>query len=139
MTIYKGHRKFHTTTRATICTAIINILRNPSNFANKILHIHDFFINQSELLEVVESVTGEKFNVEEVDVEELGKKAQEKIQSGRAEKADGWDVVRWSIWGEDTSCRWNSNDDSAALGLGGASLKDEVEKFIKASKQQSAD
>jgi hypothetical protein len=82
------------------------------------------------LLEVVENVMGEKFSVDVVDVEELGKKAMENLKRGQATKMDGWDLAKWSIWGEDTSCRWDPNDDSEALGLGGVSFKEEVEKYV---------
>lgn len=133
-TLYEGNRKFHTTTRTSVSAAIVNILRNPSKFANKVLHIHDFFITQSELLEVAESVTSEKFATEEVSVEALGAKSMEAIMKGEFTQQHALNVLKRSIWSENGSARWDSNDDSAALGLGGVSLREEVEKLVKASK-----
>lgn len=131
-TLYQGNRKFHTTTIASICSAIIHILREPSKFANKTLHIHDFFITQRDLLAVAESVTGDKFEVTEVSAEEIGKKALEAIKRGEFNQQNSLGVLKMSIFGEDISARWDENDDSVSLGLGGAKLAEEVGRLVKA-------
>ncbi|CAG7853428.1 SubName: Full=Related to oxidoreductase CipA-like, putative-Aspergillus flavus NRRL3357 {ECO:0000313/EMBL:CCA73168.1} [Serendipita indica DSM 11827] len=125
-----GDRKFHTTTVASVCQAIISLLAHPDKFVNQIVHIHDFFVTQRELLDLVEQETGSKFETSTVDAEALAARAVEGLQRGEFTQDNVLGAIRTSIFREEGNARWDVNDDSAELGLGGVSLVEEIRKLI---------
>jgi hypothetical protein len=131
MTLYgEENRKVHTTTIHSVCTAIISILTDPLPYSNQIVHIHDFFITQGELLSAVESLTGRKFEVEKVDVNAMGMAAVEKIKKGEFNVENVLWVIRQSVWSAPGSSSWDEADDSARLGLGSKDLEEELRKIV---------
>lgn len=131
MTLYgEGGLKVHTTTLHSVCVAIISILSDPLPYSNQIVHIHDFFITQGEFLPVVESITGNRFEVEKVDVNELGRAAMERIKKGEFNLENALCVMRQSLWTPPGSAAWNEADDSARLGLGSKDLEEEIRKIV---------
>jgi hypothetical protein len=131
MTLYgEENRKAHTTTIHSVCIAIVSILADPLPYSNQIVHIHDFFITQGELLSAIESVTGSKFEVEKVDVNEMGMAAVEKIKKGEFNLENILWVVRQGVWSSPGSSSWDEADDSATLGLGSKDLEEELRKIV---------
>ncbi|KAG8777456.1 hypothetical protein FRC15_011330 [Serendipita sp. 397] len=131
VTLYdEGNRKFHTTTVPSVCRAIVSILANPTKFVNTVVHIHDFFVTQQDILAVVERVTESKFTVTNVDMEVLGKTSLEALMRGEFTFPNLAGVIKASIWGKESAARWDENDDSAAVGLGDANLEEEIKKVL---------
>ncbi|KAG9053869.1 hypothetical protein FS842_006906 [Serendipita sp. 407] len=134
-TLYdNGDRKFHTTTVPSICRAITSLLADSSQSVNKVVHIHDFFITQLDVLKVTEEITGSKFAITKVDTNEMAKSAMEGLSRGEFIPQNIFGAIRASVWGEKSAARWDENDDSAALGLGDADLAKEISKIAVLSK-----
>ncbi|KAG8839136.1 hypothetical protein FRC18_000523 [Serendipita sp. 400] len=134
-TLYdNGDRKFHTTTVPSICRAITSLLADSSQSVNKVVHIHDFFITQLDVLKVTEEIMGSKFAITKVDTNEMAKSAMEGLSRGEFIPQNIFGAIRASVWGEKSAARWDENDDSAALGLGDADLAKEISKIAVLSK-----
>lgn len=129
-----GNQKFHTTSYASIANAVVGILRSPAQYANKTVHIHDFYTTQREILSIVESEVnqdGSKFETTSVDTEELGKKSAEALDRGEYNMPNIYGTIKSAVWGKEGAADWDENDDSQALGLGGKDLRAEIRRKVQ--------
>lgn len=76
-TIYdSGDRRFTTSTLALVASAVVGVLLNPEQTANKYVYVGSFTTSQNEILAALRSITGDGWTVENTTSEEkvnLGK------------------------------------------------------------------
>lgn len=126
-----GNNKFDSTTLDGISRGVAAVLLEPSAFKNKAVRIHDFFVTQNEILSVLEEETGSKYEVEEVDADELLRQGFEAIERGEFNEASVYKVVKGSLYGTGESpARWGEEDESTLLGLPKKDLREEVRKVL---------
>ncbi|KAM0320575.1 hypothetical protein ACHAPQ_009932 [Fusarium lateritium] len=77
-----GNEPYSTSTLAFIGDAVATILKKPVETANKYLNIAGVTTTQNEVLEIVEEITRDKFEVSRVSSAELEKTGDEKIAKG---------------------------------------------------------
>jgi hypothetical protein len=107
------------------------VLSNPSAFKNKAVRMHDFLVTQKEILAVLEEESGSKYEVEEIDADEMLKQGFEAIERGEFNEGSVYKVVKGSIFGTGESpARWEEDDDSVALGLPKKNLTEEIKKVL---------
>jgi hypothetical protein len=129
-----GNQKINATTRASVCKAIISILSKPSEFTNQVVHIHDFNVSQNEVLAAIEQASGEIFEVERIDLNDMGNKAIAALQRGEFALPNFFGALRMTIWGESKTASWDVKDDSERAGLGGVDLVETLQKVVSQSK-----
>jgi hypothetical protein len=77
-----GNEPYSTSTLAFIGDAVAAILKKPDETANKYLNIAGVTTTQNEVLQIVEKLTGDKFEVLRISSAELEKTGDEKITKG---------------------------------------------------------
>ncbi|KAH6951813.1 hypothetical protein DER45DRAFT_388328 [Fusarium avenaceum] len=77
-----GNEPYSTSTLAFIGDAVAAILKKPDETANKYLDIAGVTTTQNEVLQLVEQITGDKFEVSGISSAELEKTGDEKIARG---------------------------------------------------------
>ena len=112
-----GNQKVIHTTLDTIVSAVVGVLSKPDNFKNRPVYIHDFFVSQREILEVVEEELGTKFTINHVKSEDL--------------LASFSGMIQETAWGKNSTSAWGTDDDSKALGLKEKDLRIETAKVLK--------
>jgi hypothetical protein len=135
-TLYEPERTANITTLTSIATAVVNIIRDPSKFTNKVLHIHDFSVTQRDILATAELVTGEEFEVNVIEIDKVGKASLDAMERGEKSREIVMAAMLMAVWGKDSSTRWGVNDDSLDLNLGKVDLMDEVMRLAKAVNAQ---
>lgn len=66
-----GNRPLSVTTLAQTANAILAVLSKPAETANQYLYVHSFTVTQKQILGVIESEEGKKWEVQEVSSGEL--------------------------------------------------------------------
>jgi hypothetical protein len=115
---------------STIAESVVAVLSNPDVTKDKYLRIHDFFVSQNDILKIIEEETGKKFTVEQVDIDEVGKKAAEGLSKGEVTLENIFAVVGASIFGKKSSTRWGDDDDTNSLGLPKKDLREVIKKLL---------
>jgi hypothetical protein len=77
-----GNEPYSTTSLAFVGKAVAAILKKPEETANRYLNIAGVTTTQSEVLKIVEQVTGDKFDVSHVSSAEIERIGDEKIANG---------------------------------------------------------
>ncbi len=119
--------KFSASNLDFIAQATIKILENPDETANKILYVHSSHTTQLEVLEVLEKITGHKYErIHQKSDEEL-KVARPKMLNGDTEATE--EVV--AVWGIVAS-DWKGKDGFAnsLLGLQEENLEETIRKAV---------
>lgn len=122
-----GDIKFSGSNLDFIGKAVIKILENPGETANKLLYVHSNHVTQLELLAALEKATGDKFErIEQKSEEELAV-VRPKMLQGDGEARE--EVV--AVWGVVAS-DWKGKDGFAntLLGLEEDNLDDTVRSVI---------
>jgi hypothetical protein len=125
-----GEQQFHATTLPSIGKVVAGVLSSPSEYLNKEVFVHDFYTTQAELLSIVESEVGEKFETNSVDMTAMGEKSLAALKGGDYSPPTFYGLVKSAAWGKEGAGNWDPNDSSAALGLGDLDLKEEVKKLL---------
>jgi nucleoside-diphosphate-sugar epimerase len=122
-----GNIKFSASNLDFIGKAVIKILDKPKETENKLLYVHSHYVTQLELLEVLERVTGDKFEKIDQDSEEELKVIRPKMLDGDGEARE--EVV--AIWGVVAS-DWKEKDGFAntLLGLQEEDLEETVRRVV---------
>ncbi|KAJ7585955.1 hypothetical protein C8J56DRAFT_788066 [Mycena floridula] len=129
MLIDGGRVKVHHTLLSTIGQAAVTILSNPKVALNRTAFIHDFFVTQRDILEIAEEVFGTKFEIIDIDSEELYQTSVAGLAAGNGFSAVG--IVQASVWcAKNSSSAWDIQDDSKLLDLSQKDLRAEVVKVI---------
>lgn len=61
---------------------LIEVLRQPSETANKYVYASSFTVTQADVLRSLESTSGTKWSVDEIDVKQLMQESSEKVKRG---------------------------------------------------------
>lgn len=77
-----GNEPFQTTNKGLIAKAVASILKRPQETANKYLCIASFQPTHNSMLQLVEELTGCKWNVEHQSTADLQKLGEEKLAKG---------------------------------------------------------
>ena len=77
-----GKGKFSCTTLENTALALRNVLLKPAETANRLVRVSDFAVSQVELLEAIESLSGEKWTTETVSSGAVIKDAKERLAGG---------------------------------------------------------
>jgi hypothetical protein len=125
-----GTCKWNGTTLKSVGDAVVGILSSPSTTENKYLRIHDFHVNQLELLSIFEEETKTKWQVEDLDIEELAKDATTRLQGGEVNDYTVYTILKSITFGKNSAAAWDVNDDSATLGLQKKDLREELKKAL---------
>jgi uncharacterized protein YbjT (DUF2867 family) len=122
-----GNIKFSGSNLDFIGKAVIKILEKPEETENKLLYVHSNYVTQLELLEVLEEVTGDKFERIDQDSEEELKVVRPKMLDGDGEARE--EVV--AVWGVVAS-DWKNKKGFAntLLGLQEDDLVETVRKVV---------
>jgi hypothetical protein len=122
-----GNIKFSGSNLDFIGKAVIKILEKFEETENKLLYVHSNYVTQLELLEVLEEVTGDKFERIDQDSEEELKVVRPKMLDGDGEARE--EVV--AVWGVVAS-DWKNKEGFAntLLGLQEDDLVETVRKVV---------
>jgi hypothetical protein len=71
-----GEIKWSATTIETIATAVVRVLQKEDETKNHMLYIQSFCVTQNEVLKSLERVTGQSWQVENVDSDEYIREAR---------------------------------------------------------------
>ncbi|KAH7357631.1 hypothetical protein BKA66DRAFT_472934 [Pyrenochaeta sp. MPI-SDFR-AT-0127] len=122
-----GNIKFSNSTLGFIGKAVVKILENPKETANKLLYVHSIHVTQLELLAALEKATGDKF-------ERINQNSEEELKVVRPKMLDGdydsrEEVV--AIWGVVAS-DWKGREGFAnsLLGLEEEDYEETVRKVV---------
>ena len=77
-----GTEPISATTLEDIAVAVRSILQKPEQTANKYLHIRSTEVSQKQILEALEELTGQKWNVEYQDSQDLFEKGKDMFARG---------------------------------------------------------
>jgi len=122
-----GNIRFSGSNLDFIAKAILNILDNPDETANKRLYVHSNYVTQLELLAALEKATGEGFErIEQSSTNELAR-ARPRMLNGDAEAREEV-VAVWGIVASDwKKKKWFAN---SLLGLDEDDLDETVARVI---------
>ncbi|KAF2185626.1 NAD(P)-binding protein [Zopfia rhizophila CBS 207.26] len=125
-----GNIKFSGTNLDTIGTAVAKVLQpeNEEKTKNKLLYIHSFSVTQNEILDVLEQVTGQKW-------ERVYEDSKKQIGEARPKMLEGDDDAREevvSVWGIVAS-DWRKKEGFAnqLIGLQKESLEEVVKRVVQ--------
>lgn len=122
-----GSRRVMLTTIPSVASAVLGVLRNPSQTENRLIRIHDFFVSNKEVLEVVQAVSGRTLETYAISTVELEEKGRGLMPS---EQGAGLQFVA-AVWGEKAIAVWEEEDESALLGLEKKDVKEVVAQVLK--------
>ncbi|EPS37129.1 hypothetical protein H072_9275 [Dactylellina haptotyla CBS 200.50] len=126
-TIYdKGDRRFTASTLAQVASAVVGILLNPVETANKFMYIGSFTTSQTEILQVLKSILGD-WTVEQASSADLVDIGREKVK--RRDSTAIRPLVTAAMYHEKSG-----SDYEAELGLSNDLLgltKEDLEQVIK--------
>lgn len=83
-----GDLKCSASTLAQIGKAVVGILRKPDETKNKMLYMQSFLITQNEVLAELEKISGQKFEVTQVDSKEYIKRKKQESDAGDKEATE---------------------------------------------------
>jgi len=120
-----GQRKFNGTTIGSIGDAVVGVLSNPAATENKYLRVHDFFVTQREINDILGwEVVGN------IDGDVLEADSLAGLAKGDYSLANIYGAIKAFVWGKNSNARWGEEDDSQALGLKKKDLREEVLKAV---------
>ena len=108
-----GEIKWSATTIETIATAVVRVLQKEDETKNRMLYIQSFCVTQNEVLKSLERVTGQSWQIENVDSDEYIREA--KVRLDQRDPKARVDLV--SALGL-VDANWEGKDDFANLLLG---------------------
>ena len=115
------------TTLDSITSAVLGILRRPGETENKLIRVHDFFLSNREILDVVEKVAGRTFETYSIPTEGVAEKGRGMMPS---EQGVGLQLVA-IFWGEARAAVWDEEDESALVGLEKKDVGEVVKNVLK--------
>lgn len=122
-----GQHKINYTTVSSIAKAVVAALLNPESTKNKDLQIHDFFVSQREILEVLQEKLG-SFEIVQLDNDaELARKKAifDAGDPGNISNLHAL-VEHYMLGPTGSSSAWGVNDASKSLGLPQLDLKETI-------------
>lgn len=128
-----GSEYFTGTTLEGIGQAVLGIMQNPSETANRFVKVRSIYTNQNELLAAFEAVSGKKWSVEKSTTTALKKSGREKFRSGTS----GWvlELVVAQLFdsgeGRGVVARTRGESDSELLGVREETAEEVVRKICQ--------
>ncbi|KAL9113792.1 MAG: hypothetical protein Q9227_002237 [Pyrenula ochraceoflavens] len=131
--LYDGGRiKFSASTRARIGEAVVQVLRHEDVTKNRMLYTQSFSATQREILGVLETITGGKWETEEVGSKDFMEKKRKEAEAATGEeKAEAIEELV-SVLGI-VEANWEGNEAFAnkMLGLDEENLEEVIRKAIQ--------
>ena len=126
-----GKGKTSTSTMANTALAVNRALLNPHLTANQCVYISDFATSQSELIDMIEKVSGERWTVNREDSERALVEAKARVEAGDLFAVYklielGFVTGRYGGWLEEKEEIWNER-----LGLPKANLEGVVRDALE--------
>jgi len=118
------------TTLGSIADSVIGIMNNPVATRNKLIRIHDFFIDNLEVVKTVEELTDVKYETYETSTEDQIALAKSMPPS---DMRAGIHVLGL-FWGKARVAEWELPDDSELVGLKKKDLREETAKALRTIK-----
>lgn len=127
-----GNDTWSTTKQATIGLAVKNALLIPEKTANRYLFIGTFTVSQNQVLASFEKATGVKWEVTQVDAEEMKKTGLEKMSKG--DFSGGMSLIRYinCVHGHGGNYMEYQESANELLSLPKQNLDAAVEEIVKA-------
>ena len=129
-----GDHVFTTTSLPTIARAVIGVLENPAETANRAVRIQDFATSLKNLVAICESATGQTFQTEVVQTDALIKQSEADLKAGKKEYTTFFSWLFKAAFGPGSNNHYEQNDNEL-FGIKGLS-EGEVEDLIKVLDQQ---
>jgi hypothetical protein len=126
----QGNQRIIMTTTDSIADSVVGIMNNPEATKNKLIRIHDFLIDNLEVVKNVEELTGVKYETYSVSTEEQTALAKSMPPSDTAAGI----AVLALFWGKARAAEWDLPDDSELVGLKKKDLKEETVKALRTVK-----
>lgn len=127
-----GTEMFTGTTLEGIGQAVVGVLQNPKETANRFVKAQSIQTCQNELLEAFQTATGQEWDVQRATTKEILKSGRSKLQSGKS----GWilDLVVAQLFDEDKArCLVSSSreeSDAELLGMADETPQQVVTKTL---------
>jgi hypothetical protein len=118
------------TTMDSIADSVVGILNNPVATENKLIRIHDFFIDNLEVVKTVEELTGVKYETYHVSTDDRIALAKSMPPTNTAVGIHALAL----FWGKARAAEWELPDDSELVGLKKKDLKEETAKALRTVK-----
>ena len=126
----EGNQKIIMTTLDSVADSVVGILNNPVASENKLIRIHDFFIDNLEVVKTVEELTGVKYEKYHVSTDDQVALAKSMPPSDAAVGIHALAL----FWGKARAAEWELPDDSELVGLKKKDLKEETAKALRTVK-----
>ncbi|KAH8817653.1 hypothetical protein DL96DRAFT_392987 [Flagelloscypha sp. PMI_526] len=121
-----GEAKFHTTNLSTIAGAIVAILSVPQSYEktkNQVISIPNHEVSQRDILTALERLTGEKWQVTDIDSDTL-------IQNAKGTPAEPFAMIRAVLFGKVGLGRLSGKPWNSELGLPQQSLEEDLKLIL---------
>ncbi|KAG8841780.1 hypothetical protein FRB91_004686 [Serendipita sp. 411] len=127
-----GTSRSNFTTLPNIAQAVVGVLSSPTQFANRDVRVHDFYVSQQEIKAVLEEVTGDSFAVEDIDVAKQEETTSAALARGEFTLENIYGLIKAYVFGANSSASWGENDDTEAVGLPKKDLKTVIKEVVNA-------
>lgn len=136
-TLYNGGDvPFSATNLADVAQAVLGVLNNQAQTANRVLYIHSTVTSQNELIKYVKEKDGKEWNITYKTTDEVWRDAMaelDKCVEGDIDAAmNGFCIC--ASWNSDYGCDFSNRLDNELLGvktLGEAGLRALLERFLR--------
>lgn len=120
-----GEVRFSACSVDFVAKAVVRVLEREEETANRMLYVHSLSVTQKEMVQAVEKVSGEKFEIVKEESEEVIRDARKRMLEGDKEAVE--DLV--AVWGMVAS-DWTEKETFAngSLGLEEENLEDVVRR-----------
>ena len=109
------------------------MLSNPAPSANRYLRVHDFYISQLEIINVLEHLVGTQFAINHVDPEVEKQTASAGLARGEVTPANISGLLISYVYSNDSTSSWGSEDDTTAIGVLEKDFEAEIRKVLVAA------
>lgn len=130
-TIYdSGDRPFTASTVAQVSSAVVGVLQNPEQTANKYVYVGSFTTSQNEILAALETVTGDSWAVEKASSAEKVEAGKEQV--GRRNSAAIRPLITAAMYHERSGSDYESETglSNGLLGLSKEDLTTVIRKVV---------
>ncbi|KAK5047107.1 hypothetical protein LTR84_007050 [Exophiala bonariae] len=111
-----GDVPFSATRLIDVAKAVLAVIHNQEQTANRLLYIHSAVVTQNQLIGYVKNIVGKQWQTSQKDTEELRKESLVALEKGDVMAAmDGFCVA--ASWNADYGCDFSGHLDNELLGL----------------------
>jgi uncharacterized protein YbjT (DUF2867 family) len=118
--LYKGGDvSFSTTTLADVAGAILSVIKNQEQTANRIIYVHSAVTTQNKLIRYAKENDGKEWQITTKDTEEIRQESLLELAKGTHESVhaamDGFCIC--ASWNSDYGCDFSSHLDNGLVGV----------------------